>query len=79
MSVVVNIFYSQVANTLSDRSARLKGLEEDLHMTGRQFNTLISIMYVGYVLSQIPSYVFCFLHREALVLKILQKYVSQSA
>ncbi|KIM50595.1 hypothetical protein SCLCIDRAFT_145071 [Scleroderma citrinum Foug A] len=39
-------------------SARLKGLEEDLHMTGRQFNTLISIMYVGYVLSQIPSNMF---------------------
>lgn len=39
-------------------SARLKGLEEDLHMSGRQFNTLISIMYVGYVLSQIPSNMF---------------------
>ena len=60
MSVVVNIYCPQVANTLSDSSARLKGLEEDIHMSGRQFNTLISIMYVGYVLSQIPSYVFYF-------------------
>ncbi|KAL4071129.1 major facilitator superfamily domain-containing protein [Scleroderma yunnanense] len=39
-------------------AARLKGLEEDLHMTGQQFNTLISIMYIGYVLSQIPSNMF---------------------
>ncbi|KAL4071130.1 major facilitator superfamily domain-containing protein [Scleroderma yunnanense] len=36
-------------------AAQLKGLEEDLHMTGQQFNTLISIMYVGYVLMQVPS------------------------
>lgn len=40
-----------------ESSARLKGLEEDLHMTGQQFNTLISLFYVGYVLMQIPSYV----------------------
>jgi hypothetical protein len=39
------------------RAARLSGLEADLHMSGRQFNTLISILYVGYVLMQIPSYV----------------------
>ncbi|KAI9574615.1 MFS general substrate transporter [Boletus coccyginus] len=36
-------------------AARLKGLEEDLHMSGTQFNTLISILYVGYVLIQTPS------------------------
>ncbi|KAF8558924.1 MFS general substrate transporter [Imleria badia] len=37
------------------RAARLKGLEEDLHMSGTQFNTLISSLYVGYVLMQTPS------------------------
>ncbi|KAG9317520.1 hypothetical protein JVU11DRAFT_1726 [Chiua virens] len=35
--------------------ARLEGLEEDLHMSGTQFNTLISILYVGYALMQTPS------------------------
>ncbi|KIM52151.1 hypothetical protein SCLCIDRAFT_1224056 [Scleroderma citrinum Foug A] len=39
-------------------AARLKGLEEDLHMTGQQFNTLISVTYVGYVLMQVPSNLF---------------------
>ncbi|KAL4071122.1 major facilitator superfamily domain-containing protein [Scleroderma yunnanense] len=39
-------------------AARLKGLEEDLHMTGRQFNTLVSVMYIGYVPMQIPSNIF---------------------
>ncbi|KIJ70004.1 hypothetical protein HYDPIDRAFT_104677 [Hydnomerulius pinastri MD-312] len=38
-------------------AARLQGLEEDLGMSGREFNTLISILYVGYVLMQVPSYV----------------------
>lgn len=35
--------------------ARLNDLEEDLKMTGTQFNTTISILFVGYVLMQIPS------------------------
>ncbi|KIM52144.1 hypothetical protein SCLCIDRAFT_141825 [Scleroderma citrinum Foug A] len=39
-------------------TARLKGLEEDLHLTGLQFNTLISILHVGYVLMQVPSNLF---------------------
>lgn len=36
-------------------AARLRGFEEDLHMKGRQFNTLISSLYIGYVLMQTPS------------------------
>jgi len=31
-------------------------------MTGQQFNTLISVMYVGYVLMQVPSCVAAFLN-----------------
>ncbi|KIK46205.1 hypothetical protein CY34DRAFT_800731 [Suillus luteus UH-Slu-Lm8-n1] len=36
-------------------AARLCGFEEDLGMKGRQFNTLISVLYVGYVFTQTPS------------------------
>ncbi|KAG1743059.1 MFS general substrate transporter [Suillus lakei] len=36
-------------------AARLRGFEEDLGMTGNQFNTLTSILYVGYLLTQAPS------------------------
>ncbi|KAG1806859.1 MFS general substrate transporter [Suillus plorans] len=39
-------------------AARLRGLEEDLNMKGNQFNTLISILYVGYMLMQAPSNIF---------------------
>ena len=38
-------------------AARLKGLEADLKLKGREFDTLLSILYVGYILMQIPSYV----------------------
>ncbi|KAG2065567.1 MFS general substrate transporter [Suillus decipiens] len=36
-------------------AARLRGFEEDLGMTGNQFNSLVSILYVGYLLTQTPS------------------------
>ncbi|KAF9224409.1 MFS general substrate transporter [Gyrodon lividus] len=42
----------------SAAAARLSDLENDLGMSGHQFNTLISILYVGYVLMQIPSNIF---------------------
>lgn len=38
-------------------AARLRGFEADLHLQGAQFPTILSILYVGYILMQIPSYV----------------------
>ncbi|TEA22084.1 putative transporter [Colletotrichum sidae] len=35
--------------------ARLGGLEKDLGLVGSQYNTCISILFVGYLLMQIPS------------------------
>ncbi|KAG1877307.1 MFS general substrate transporter [Suillus subluteus] len=45
----------ELLNRLLASAARLRGYEEDLGMTGNQFNTLISILYVGYLLTQAPS------------------------
>ncbi|CAI6342049.1 unnamed protein product [Periconia digitata] len=36
-------------------NARLNGLEKDLNLVGSQYNTCISILYVGYLFAQIPS------------------------
>lgn len=36
-------------------AARLKGFEADLYLKGQEFNTLLSVLYVGYILMQIPS------------------------
>ena len=41
--------------TIFSSAARLKGFEADLHLKGQQFNTLLGILYVGYILMQIPS------------------------
>ncbi|WWD19496.1 hypothetical protein CI109_103957 [Kwoniella shandongensis] len=36
-------------------AARLKGLQADLNLTDTQYSTCLSILYVGYILMQIPS------------------------
>ncbi|KAI1618774.1 major facilitator superfamily domain-containing protein [Exophiala viscosa] len=36
-------------------TARLNGMEKDPGMVGAQYNTCISILYVGYLLMQVPS------------------------
>ncbi|KAG1756627.1 MFS general substrate transporter [Suillus paluster] len=47
-----------ILTAFATSAARLGGFEEDLGLTGNQFNTLISIFYTGYVLMQTPSNVF---------------------
>ncbi len=39
-------------------AARLAGLEEELELTGTQYLTSVSILFVGYILMQIPSNLF---------------------
>ena len=41
---------------LKSSAARLRGFEEDLGLTGNQFATILSILYVGYITMQVPSY-----------------------
>ncbi|UNI22475.1 hypothetical protein JDV02_008363 [Purpureocillium takamizusanense] len=38
--------------------ARLNDLEEDLGLTGTQYQTCVSILFVGYILGQLPSNMF---------------------
>ena len=39
-------------------AARLRGFEEDLGLLGNQYPTILSILYVGYIAMQVPSYAF---------------------
>jgi hypothetical protein len=39
-------------------AARLKGLQEDLNLSYNQYATCLSILYVGYILMQVPSNMF---------------------
>lgn len=36
-------------------AARLKGLQDDLNLDDAQYSTCLSILYVGYILMQVPS------------------------
>lgn len=36
-------------------TAKLNSLEEDLNLTGSQYLTCVSILFVGYILGQVPS------------------------
>ncbi|KAI1946441.1 hypothetical protein LOZ57_003696 [Ophidiomyces ophidiicola] len=40
-------------------NARLAGLEKDLHMTGYDYNAVLSVFYVSYILFEIPSNMLC--------------------
>jgi hypothetical protein len=36
-------------------SARLGGFEKDLHLHGSQYSTILSIVYVGFCIMQVPA------------------------
>ena len=48
-------FYGDITTPLTISSARVQGLEDDLGMEGNQFNIAVSVLFVGYILGQIPS------------------------
>ncbi|KAL6400912.1 hypothetical protein AUP68_16630 [Ilyonectria robusta] len=50
--------------------ARLNTLEEDLNLKGVQYNTAISILFVGYLLMQIPSNMFLTRTRPSIYLSV---------
>ncbi|KAI5921231.1 major facilitator superfamily domain-containing protein [Camillea tinctor] len=49
------MYFSSLADRGALAQARLNSLEDDLHMRGNNFNIAISILTVGYVLTQVPS------------------------
>ncbi|EPT03628.1 hypothetical protein FOMPIDRAFT_86900 [Fomitopsis schrenkii] len=55
MFILVIIYILNYIDRNNAAAARLKGLEADLHLEKQQFATLLSILYVGYIIMQIPS------------------------
>ncbi|KAL5488091.1 hypothetical protein ACEPAI_6199 [Sanghuangporus weigelae] len=57
MSILILIYILNYIDRNNAAAARLRGFEEDLKLErkGQDFNTLLSILYVGYILMQIPS------------------------
>ncbi|KAF8231887.1 sugar transporter [Tricholoma matsutake] len=58
MSIMVVIYILNYIDRNNAGAARLRGFEKDLHLTGNQFATLLSILYVGYIIMQVPSNMF---------------------
>ncbi|KAI0787159.1 MFS general substrate transporter [Irpex lacteus] len=55
MSILIVIYILNYIDRNNASAARLRGFERDLKLEGTQFATILSILYVGYILMQIPS------------------------
>ncbi|KAB8300553.1 hypothetical protein EYC80_000713 [Monilinia laxa] len=55
LPMVVLIYIMNYLDRNNIAAAKLAGLERDLKMTGEQFQTSVSILFVGYLLMQVPS------------------------
>lgn len=54
-SLFVLIYIMNYLDRNNIAAARLKGLQDDLKITNTQYSTCLSILYVGYILMQVPS------------------------
>lgn len=54
-SLFVLIYIMNYLDRNNIAAARLKGLQTDLDLTDTQYSTCLSILYVGYILMQVPS------------------------
>ncbi|KAG7097009.1 hypothetical protein E1B28_004403 [Marasmius oreades] len=58
MSILIAIYILNYIDRNNAAAARARGLETDLKLQGQEFPTLLSILYVGYIVMQIPSNMF---------------------
>ncbi|KAK3984710.1 MFS-type transporter-like protein 38 [Cladorrhinum sp. PSN332] len=54
-SLFVLIYIMNYLDRNNIAAARLKGLQTDLNLSDTQYSTCLSILYVGYILMQVPS------------------------
>ncbi|KAH7920846.1 MFS general substrate transporter [Leucogyrophana mollusca] len=58
MSILIFIYIMNYIDRTNATAARLQGFEQDLHLVGQQYSTVISILFVGYIIMQVPSNMF---------------------
>lgn len=54
-SLFVLIYIMNYLDRNNIAAARLRGLQDDLKLNDTQYSTCLSILYVGYILMQVPS------------------------
>lgn len=55
MSLIIVLYALNFVDRANASSARLGTFEQDLHLQGNQYATILSILYVGYILMQVPA------------------------
>ncbi|KAF2009750.1 MFS general substrate transporter [Aaosphaeria arxii CBS 175.79] len=55
MPLVILVYLMNYIDRNNYAAARLQGLVEDLHLVGDQYQVGLSILFVGYILMQVPS------------------------
>ncbi|KAF6762630.1 MFS general substrate transporter [Ephemerocybe angulata] len=55
MKVVSKLWLANFIDRSNIGNARIAGLEKDTHLVGNQFNVLLTLFYVTYVLVEVPS------------------------
>ncbi|KAG1772091.1 major facilitator superfamily domain-containing protein [Suillus occidentalis] len=69
VSVIALLYALNSIDKGSISGARLGGFEKDLHMRGSQYPALLSIVYVGFVVMQVPGNMFLYwLERPAILI-----------
>ncbi|KAJ2931617.1 hypothetical protein H1R20_g5437, partial [Candolleomyces eurysporus] len=58
MSIIIVIYIFNYIDRNNAAAARLRGFQKDLDLTDTQFATVISVLYIGYVMMQVPSNMF---------------------
>ncbi|EIW75945.1 MFS general substrate transporter [Coniophora puteana RWD-64-598 SS2] len=58
MAILVLIYILNYIDRTNISSARLQGFEQDLHLEGQQYSVVLSILFVGYIIMQIPCNMF---------------------
>ena len=53
--LIISVYLLNYIDRNNYAAARLQGLEDDLHLVGEQYQTGLSILFVGYILMQVPS------------------------
>ncbi|KAG2113222.1 MFS general substrate transporter [Suillus clintonianus] len=60
MSIIVVIYTLNYIDRTNISNARLQGFEQDLHLQGQQYATVLSILFVGYTTMQVPANMFLY-------------------
>ncbi|KAG2338758.1 MFS general substrate transporter [Suillus weaverae] len=60
MSIIIVIFTLNYIDRSNVSNARLQGFEQDLHLQGQQYATILSILFVGYIITQVPANMFLY-------------------